>query len=457
MILKIDNYLKRSTASSKLAVFRICFGFMMLYSMLRFWSKGWIDSVYVVPKFHFKYYGFEWVESLGSYTYLLFIVCILCAVLITIGLWYRLSILVFFLSFTYIELIEKTTYLNHYYFISILSFLLVFLPANKCFSMDVFLRKKQYKEIPQWTVDAIKLLMVIVYFYAGLAKINSDWLFKALPLKIWMRSKYDIPLIGETLLQQEWVHYAMSWGGMLYDLSIPFLLFYRKTRLFGFAMVVFFHVFTAVLFPIGMFPYIMIVSALIFFEGETHNKIVTLLKKIIQPLSSLLEVSSMENVNQFNYKRPKWRLWTLGVFFAIQMVVPFRYVLYPSELFWAEEGYRFSWRVMLVEKIGYTNFKVVNKTSGSSFYVRNGHFLTDLQIKQMSFQPDMILEYAHYLGDHFKSQGHKNIGIYVESYVSLNGRSNQQFIDPEIDLLMQKESFKHKQWIKPFKDEIKGF
>ena len=457
MILKIDNYLKRSTASSKLAIFRICFGLMMLYSMLRFWSKGWIDSVYVAPKFHFKYYGFEWVESLGSYTYLLFIVCILCAVLITIGLWYRLSILVFFLSFTYIELIEKTTYLNHYYFISILSFLLVFLPANKCFSMDVFLRKKQYKEIPQWTIDAIKLLMVIVYFYAGLAKINSDWLFKALPLKIWMPSKYDIPIIGETLLQQEWVHYAMSWGGMLYDLSIPFLLFYRKTRLFGFAMVVFFHVFTAVLFPIGMFPYIMIVSALIFFEGETHNKIVTLLKKIIQPLSSLLEVSSMENVNQFNYKRPKWRLWTLGVFFAIQMVVPFRYVLYPSELFWAEEGYRFSWRVMLVEKIGYTNFKVVNKTFGSSFYVRNGDFLTDLQIKQMSFQPDMILEYAHYLGDHFKSQGHKNIGIYVESYVSLNGRSNQQFIDPEIDLLMQKESFKHKQWIKPFKDEIKGF
>ena len=457
MILEINNYLKRSTASSKLAVFRICFGLMMLYSMVRFWSKDWIQSVYIEPKFHFKYYGFDWIQSLGSYTYLLFIVCILCAVLITIGLWYRFSILLFFLCFTYIELIEKTTYLNHYYFVSILSFLLVFLPANKCFSMDAFFTKKQYKEIPKWTVDAIKLLMVIVYFYAGLAKINSDWLFKALPLKIWMPSKYDIPLIGETLLQQEWVHYAMSWGGMLYDICIPFLLFYRKTRLFGFAMVVFFHVFTAVLFPIGMFPYIMIVSALIFFEGETHNKIVTLLKKIIQPLRSLLEVSSIENVNQFNYKRPKWMLWTLGVFFAIQMVVPFRYVLYPSELFWAEEGYRFSWRVMLVEKIGYTNFKVVNKTSGSSFYVRNGHFLTDLQIKQMSFQPDMILEYAHYLGDHFKSQGHKNIGIYAESYVSLNGRSNQQFIDPEIDLLMQKESFKHKQWIKPFKDEIKGF
>ena len=457
MILEINNYLKRSTASSKLAVFRICFGLMMLYSMLRFWSKGWIDSIYIAPKFHFKYFGFEWAQSLGEYTYLLFIVCILCAVLITIGLWYRLGMILFFFSFTYIELIEKTTYLNHYYFISILSFLLVFLPANKCFSMDVFLRKKQYKEIPQWTVDAIKLLMVIVYFYAGLAKINSDWLLKALPLKIWMPSKYDIPIIGETLLQQEWVHYAMSWGGMFYDLSIPFLLLYRKTRFFGFLMVVFFHIFTAILFPIGMFPYIMIVSALVFFDGNTHDKIIKFLNKMIKPIGSLWSTVTYDSISQYHYKRLKGAQWILCVFFIVQLALPFRYILYPSELFWAEEGYRFSWRVMLVEKIGYTNFKVVNKTSGSSFYVRNGHFLTDLQIKQMSFQPDMILEYAHYLGDHFKNQGHRNIGIYAESFVSLNGRSNQQFIDPEVDLLLEKKSFKHKHWIKPFKDEIKGF
>jgi len=457
MILKINNYLKRSTDSSKLAVFRICFGLMMLFSMVRFWSKDWIHTVYVLPKFHFKYYGFDWVQSLGPYTYVLFVICILCSILITIGMWYRLSIILFFLTFSYIELIEKTTYLNHYYFISLLSFLLIFLPANRSFSMDAFFSKKYYKEIPQWTVDCIKLLMLLVYFYAGLAKINSDWLLKALPLKIWLPSKYDIPLIGETLLQYEWVHYAMSWGGMLYDLIIPFLLLYSKTRGVGFALVLFFHAFTAILFPIGMFPYIMIISALIFFDGKTHEKIIALLKKIIYPLTSSFKKVTVETVTQFKYVRPKWILGTLVVFFLVQMAVPFRHVLYPSELFWVEEGYRFSWRVMLMEKIGYTNFKVVNKTTGNSFYVRNGDFLTDLQIKQMSFQPDMILEYAHYLGDHFKSQGHKNIGIYAESYVSLNGRSSQQFVDPEVDLLTQKESFRHKHWIKTFKDDIKGF
>ena len=94
--------------------------------------------------------------------------------------------------------------------------------------------------VPKWTIDSVKVLLGIVYFYAGLAKINSDWLFKAMPLKIWLPSKYDIPLIGDLLMNQNWFHYAMSWSGMIYDLLIPFLLLYKKTRWFAFVLVVFF-------------------------------------------------------------------------------------------------------------------------------------------------------------------------------------------------------------------------
>jgi len=131
--------------------------------------------------------------------------------------------------------------------------------------------------------------------------------------------------------------------------------------------------------------------------------------------------------------------------------------LYPGELFWNEQGYRFSWRVMLIEKRGYSNFKIVDSISKKYFYVQNDDFLTSYQEKQMSFQPDFILEYAHYLGDHFKSQGHENIQIFVDSHVALNGRSSTRFIDSNVNLYNEKESFKHKKWIIPFKDEIKGF
>ena len=204
-----------------------------------------------------------------------------------LGFKYRIAIITFFLSFTYIELMDKTIYLNHYYFISMMSFLMIFLPLNTSFSIDSYLQKKSYNLVPNWTIDAIKIMLTIVYLYAGLAKINSDWLLKAMPLKIWLPSKYDLPFLGENLMQQNWFHYAMSWSGMFYDLLIPFLLFNKRTRVFAFVLVVFFHVFTRVLFPIGMFPYVMIISTLIFFESNFHKKIILFLKKRINRLLKL--------------------------------------------------------------------------------------------------------------------------------------------------------------------------
>ena len=406
--------------------------------------------MYIDPSFHFTFYGFEWVTPLGNYTYLLFFICGLSAFFVAIGYRYYMSIIIFFLSFTYIELMDKTTYLNHYYFVSILSFLMIFLPSNSSYSVDSYLQKKSFKYTPKWCVDSIKLLLFIVYFYSGLAKINKDWLFEAQPLKIWLTTgSYDFPLIGSNLMQQEWFHYFMSWGGMFYDLLIPFLLIYTRTRVFGFLLVIFFHLFTVLLFPIGMFPYIMIMSSLIFFSSKTHKKILDfILKPFIDKIKSIREMKII------NIQKERISLIVVSVFFIIQFLFPFRYSLYPGELFWNEQGYRFSWRVMLMEKKGYTTFKVVNKENDNSFYIMNNSFLTELQERQMSFQPDFILEYAHFIGDYYKKKGLKNIEIYADSYVALNGRINKRFVDPETDLLKEKRGFKNKDWIIPFNEKI---
>jgi len=164
----------------------------MCYSIARFYLKGWIEEFYIEPDFHFSYYGFEWIKPIGEFTYLIFVVCFISSLFVMIGLKYKTSIILFFLSFTYIELMDKTTYLNHYYFISILSFLLIFIPANATFSVDNIINQKKFTNIPRWSVDVLKLLITIVYLYAGIAKINSDWLIEAMPLKIWLQSKYDL-------------------------------------------------------------------------------------------------------------------------------------------------------------------------------------------------------------------------------------------------------------------------
>ena len=394
--------------------------------------------------------GFSWVKPIGIYTYLIFLICFTSALFVTIGYRYRYAIILLFLSFTYIELMDKTTYLNHYYLISCISFLMIFLPSATYFAID---SRKNIK-IPRWTIDSLKFLIIIVYIYAGLAKINSDWLLHAQPLKIWLRAKYTIPIIGESLLQKNFSYYLFSWGGMIYDCIIPFLLLYKRTRYFAFFMVIAFHIMTRILFPpIGMFPYIMIFSCIIFFDSGLHKKILDFIRSIFR-----LKITNDEKFNSDpkTYLRNRLIIPILSLFFIIQIIFPLRSTLYPGELFWTEQGYRFSWRVMLIEKAGYTTFKVVDNSSNKFQVIDNMEFLTPFQEKQMSFQPDMILEYAHYLGATFEKRGFKDVSVYADSYVTLNGRPSKRFIDPKVDLYKQKNDLMHKTWVIPIKDDIKS-
>ncbi|MCB0736841.1 MAG: HTTM domain-containing protein [Bacteroidetes bacterium] len=448
-ISNISSSLNKNVNSAPLAVFRVLFGLMMLASIVRFWLNGWIEQLYIQPSFHFKYLGFEWVTALGPFTYVLFVVCGLSALMVALGFKYSLAIITFFLSFTYIELIDKTTYLNHYYFISLVAFLLIWLPANKRFSIDAYLNpEKAFKTVPNWTILSIKVLLGIVYFYAGLAKLNSDWLLNAMPLKIWLPANSDLPIIGP-LLNETWVHYGMSWAGALYDLTIPFLLFWKRTRIWAFAAVVFFHVLTRALFPIGMFPFIMILSTLIFFSANFHEKLLGFWPKrwsIYTEKNLVYKTSLIRQVG----------MGLLAFFFFVQFLLPFRFVTQKGELFWHEQGFRFSWRVMLMEKAGYAEFKVKDAESGQMERVNADQFLTAFQQKQMATQADFIIQFAHFLKDEYLKKGMQKPEVYVDSYVAINGRTSQPYVRSDINLAALPTSTNKSEILNPFNHEIKG-
>jgi hypothetical protein len=277
---------------------------------------------------------------------------------------------------------------------------------------------------------------------------------EAMPLRIWLPANADLPLIG-SFLKETWVAYAFSWFGMIYDLGIVFLLLYKRTRLIGFFFVVVFHVLTRILFPIGVFPYVMIISTLIFFDASFHQKVLFYLSRLFPISTAIWENGKTKTTHFTNIHKAK--LAFLSAVLVLQLAVPFRYFLYPHELFWTEEGYRFSWRVMLMEKAGYIQFKVTDAITKKTIHVNNSQFLTRFQEKQMSFQPDFIIQYAHYLHDFYQEQGINNPIVNADSYVALNGRLSQRYIDPNINLAQEHDTFQHKNWILPFNNTIKGF
>lgn len=450
MYQSLPKYFSQTTNAAPLAVFRICFGLLMSISIVRFWYNGWIEKLYLIPQFHFHYYGFEWVTVPGNFTYVLFVSCGLAALFMAIGYKYRISVIIFFLSFTYIELMDKSTYLNHYYFVSVISFVLIFLPAHHYFSIDAFQKPNlRFENIPKWTIDVLKLMLVIVYVYAGIAKLNSDWLLKAMPLSLWLPAKFNF-LFLDDLMHQKWLHYAFSWAGAAYDLTISFLLMFTPTRIFAFVLVVIFHLLTGVMFPIGMFPYIMIVATLIFFSSSFHNKILNVLSKFLFISKEVFDNGKALNYLKFGFGKMAFTL--LSVVMIFQILFPLRFLFYPGNVLWTEQGYRFAWRVMLTEKTGYANFKIVDAQTGKRFYVQNNDFLTSFQEKQMSTQADFIVQYAHYLGKHFESEGHQNVEVYVESYAALNGRPSQVFVQPNINLLNIKNNFSNRNYIQSLND-----
>lgn len=440
MLKSLSTYFNTEKSNAPLVVFRILFGCLMLFSIIRFVMMGWVHDFYIMPKLFFPFEGFYWLKPLPENgMYLVFAAMIVSSITIMLGWYYRVSSIIFFLSFTYVELLDKSNYLNHYYFVSIIAFILIFLPAHKRFSLDsYFNRTDSTHKTTNFVLWFLKGQLAIVYIFAGIAKLNPDWILNALPLKIWLPAHSHLPVIGQ-LLNYEWVAYLFSWFGALYDLVIVFFLLNNRTRVYAYVLVIIFHVLTRILFPIGMFPYIMILSTLIFFSENFHESILKFLSKIFKVQNRSFDNRPLQNTTLFKS--------FFVLFFCLQILIPFRYLFYPGDLFWTEQGYRFSWRVMLMEKAGTAFFYVINPDTGKKIEIDNKDFLTTNQEKMMATQPDMLVQYAHHLREYYSKRGIVNPKITADVFVNLNGRGSKQFIDPNIDLSVEANSWKPKNWI----------
>lgn len=421
-------------------LFRILLGSLILLSSVRFLYLGRLKDQYLDTSYRFSYYGFGCVQPLAAWAmYSLYAVLVCSSIAFVFGYKYKWSSALLFLSFTYVELIDKAYYLNHYYLVSVLALLMACLPAQAAFSIDAYQSPSLQKTLmPAWMLNLLRVQIALVYLFAGLWKIQTHWLLEAMPLKLWLPAHSDMPLLGP-LFDHKATPYVFAWSGMLYDLCIPFALLWTRTRAVAFGSVVVFHCLTGYLFQIGVFPLVMICASTLFFSQQFHLKLLGLL----QHFWSRAKLQK----NNVLYESSGLLQWGLGAFMCLQFLLPLRSFLYSGNTLWTEEGYRFAWRVMLVEKAGHAQFIIRNPKTGAVGAVDNAQFLNMTQEKQMSFQPDMILEFAHHLANHYEKRLSVRPEVYAEVYVTMNGQSSRLLIDPKVNLVEEKETLTHKSWI----------
>ncbi|MCS6899607.1 MAG: HTTM domain-containing protein [Myxococcales bacterium] len=426
----IERALQEPVDGASLAAFRMIFGTLLAVAAARFLATGMVQEHYLTPRVFFPMGELTWLRPLPGWgMYGVWGVLVLLGGMIAVGLVTRAAAALFCLLFTYAHAIDKTHYLNHYYLVSLLTALLAILPAGNLWSLDALRSGQVQATAPAWTLYLLRFQVGCVYFFGGVAKLKGDWLFRAQPLKIWLPAAQDTPLIGP-LLRLPATPWLMSWTGALYDLTIPFLLLWSRSRPFAYLALVIFHTVTGALFNIGMFPLFMVGASLLFLPPSWP-------RFRLPPQTTLLDKP-----------RGGGPRWVLVVYVVVQVLLPLRHWIYPGNVLWTEDGFRFAWNVMLIEKTGSAEFTVVDRITGRREYVRNRDYLTPLQEKAMAAQPDLLLAFAHHLAREHRTRG-RDVAVYVDAFVSLNGRPPARLVPPDLDLTSIREGWGPRSWILP--------
>lgn len=449
----------RQVDIAPLVFFRIFFGAIMLWEVTRYFDHGWISRYFIDPQFHFKYYGFGWVQALpGDWMYGVFYLMGFVAILIILGLFYRLAAITMFVVFTYMFLLDQARYLNHFYLISLVSFLMIFVPANRALAIDTWIRPKiRSQKMDVWVLWLLRFQVGVPYFFGGIAKLNGDWL-QGEPMRMWLSSRTDFPLIGQ-FFTDEWMVYSFAYGGLLLDLLVVFFLLWKRTRWIAYVPVLLFHLSNHVMFNIGIFPWFMIGATLIFFEPARFRQAWNLLWALprrLLPASDNTTQPQSTPPKPLKLSRAQWAMSIfLVVWVAYQVLYPLRHFLYPGDPNWTEEGHNFSWHMKLRDKEGTISFYVTDRNANFTWDVDPYDYLLPHQARKVFGRPPLILQFAHYLEDVYAAQGFENVEVRVIALVSLNGRTHTQLIDPTVDLTEYDWSLAHVDWILPLDRPLK--
>jgi hypothetical protein len=294
-------------------------------------------------------------------------------------------------------------------------------------------------------------MLCIVYFFGGLVKLKHDWLFLQQPTRILLEINSVNSSFPE-LLKSEFAVYYITFGGILFDLSISFLLLWRRTFILGVIATIIFHVTNHFIFnlgeggTIGIFPLMMIAANIFFAPPEKFRKFMA---KFLPGTNEVFSIPPKETANLYH----KTTYAFIVTYVVIQLILPFRPHLQGSHVNWTGQADFFAWRMKLNNKGVKAKFYVKYSAEEQAQEINIGRIINTMQISMMGQHVDMIYKFSKYLSERFEKESGKRPIITADFQVSLNGRPFQAIVDPSTNLAeISYSPFRHPDWVLPLKE-----
>ena len=389
----------------------------------------------------FTFRGFEFVRPLPGYgMQALFLTIAISAACIMVGFRYRIATSVFFISFTYMFLLDQSWYLNHYYLVCLVAFLLQFMPAEQAFSIDA-LRSKEIRSdtTPRWVLWLLRLQFSIPYFFGGLAKLNPDWL-RGEPMRTWLAAKTDFPVVGQ-FFTEPWCVGMFSYGGILFDLLVVPLLLWKRTRIPALVFCVMFHTMNHFLFKIGIFPWLMLIVTFMLFPPFDLSRL-RFWKKTAR--------SSGESSPDFQL--PGLGKLMLVGFVAFQILMPFRHFLYPGDVALTREGHCFAWRMKLNRRTFDMNLNV-HHANGRVEPVKLHEWISGSQYNGFR-NLDQFQQLAIEVRKHHEAIDKRPVQVKGTATVTVNDREPVLLFKDDVDLSRTPQNPFPAKWIETHPDRV---
>uniref|UniRef100_A0A8C1K702 Vitamin K-dependent gamma-carboxylase n=1 Tax=Cyprinus carpio TaxID=7962 RepID=A0A8C1K702_CYPCA len=463
--------LNRPTDPASLGIFRFLFGMLMALDITQERGLSHLDYKYLdgAPVCRFPLFNF--LKPLPmDWMFFVYFVMFLGAVGIMLGCFYRLACLMFISTYWYVFFLDKTTWNNHSYLYGLIGFQLTLMDANRYWSVDGLRKpRKRNAHVPLWNYTMLRTQIFIVYFIAGVKKLDADWV-EGYSMKYlahhWLFDPFKLILPVE-LISLMVVH----GGGLILDLTAGYLLFFDATRPVAFFFVSYFHCMNSQLFSIGMFSYTMLATSPLFCYPDWPRRFFGRFPEFLQPILPFVSPAPIPSSSCVYPKPPsgsgeqqqeahaapkpttpsfkhKFRAIFTILYIMEQFFLPYSHFITQGYNNWTNGLYGYSWD-MMVHSRSHQHVKITYRdgVTGEMGYLNPGVFT---QSRRWKDHGDMLKQYATCLSENLPHFNISDPEIYFDIWVSINDRFQQRIFDPRVDLVKADWSpFRPNSWLMP--------